>query len=114
MTSDPGSPATAPVPVLDLHDRRVATGATGLLADFNRAGVLESADVQVARRVARLAGEEDETVVLAAALAVRAVRTGSVRVDLTTVHDVETTWTAEGWSGLLAWPEPDAWVRAVG
>ena len=113
MTANPGAPATARVAVLDVHDRRVAAGATGLLADFNRGGVLEATDVQVAQRVATLAGEDDESVVLAAALAVRAVRTGSVRVDLTSVHDAETAWTADGWSGGLSWPEPTAWVAAV-
>ncbi len=113
MTETPALPALAPRPVLDVHDRRVAAAASGLLADFNRAGVLETADVQVARRVALLAGEADERVALAAALAVRAVRSGSVRVDLASVHTVETAWTVEGWSGELSWPEPDTWATAV-
>ncbi len=113
MTETPALPAATPLPVLDLHDHRVATGATGVLLAFNRAGILDSADVQVAQRVGTLAGETDETVVLAAALAVRAVRGGSVRVDLATAHEAEAGWTAEGWSGTLDWPEPGAWVEAV-
>ena len=49
---------------------------TGLLGAFNQAGVLDAADVHVAPGSARLGGERDETVLLAAALAVRAVRAG--------------------------------------
>ncbi|GAB3344648.1 exodeoxyribonuclease V subunit alpha [Modestobacter lapidis] len=59
--------------------------AAGLLADFAVAGVLSAADVHVALRLARLGDERDETVLLAAALAVRGVRTGSVCVELATV-----------------------------
>jgi len=69
-------------PGLDPHDVRVALGADGLLRDFNRAGVLSGADVHVARRLSRLGQESDERVLLAAALAVRAVRLGAVCVPL--------------------------------
>jgi len=61
--------------------------ATGQLRDFAEAGMLEPADVHVALRLSQLGGETSETVLLAAALAVRGVRTGSVCVDLTTVAD---------------------------
>ncbi len=87
---------------LDEHtdplDRRLALGARGLLRDFNEAGVLTSADVLVATRVGRLTGESDELVLLAAALAVRAVRHGSVGVDLGTVAEVapELAWPSAG------------------
>ena len=60
--------------------RRTATtsdvplSAAGILAAFNRAGVLSAADVHVARRLAQLGAEADESVTLAAALAVRAPR----------------------------------------
>ena len=56
--------------------------ARGVLAAFNAAGVLDAADVHVARRLGRLGGESAEAVLLAAALAVRAVRLGSVCVQL--------------------------------
>ena len=59
--------------------------AAGVLADFTAAGVLSAADVHVALRLSRLGGERSGTVLLAAALAVRGVRTGSVCVDLATV-----------------------------
>ncbi len=60
----------------DAHDRRLALGATGLLAHFNQAEVLHAADVHVALRLGDLLEENDEEVLLATALAVRAVRTG--------------------------------------
>lgn len=96
--------AVAPAEPLGPHDRRRARSASGLLAGFNDTGLLEAADVHVARRVAALAGEADEQVQLALALAVRGVRSGSTCVDLAAVpalldHD--------------GWPEPAAWVEAV-
>ena len=53
---------------------------------FNRAGVLEPADVHVALRLGALAGTDDEWVLLGAALAVRCPRMGHVCVDLATVR----------------------------
>ena len=90
----------------DPRDHRLALQAGGLLREFNEAGVVEAADVHVARRVSELAGETDETVALAVALAVRAVRGGSVCVDLTSVAED---------SGLpdLPWPGTDTWLAAL-
>jgi exodeoxyribonuclease V alpha subunit len=88
---------------VDATDARLALGATGLLGAFNAAGVLTSADVHVASALGRLGRENDERVLLAVALAVRAVRGGSVCVDLTTVADPPD----------LPWPETDAWSAAV-
>ncbi|WP_246355026.1 AAA family ATPase [Nocardioides ungokensis] len=90
----------------DPRDHRLALGAEGLLRDFNEAGVIEAADVHVARRVTELAGEDDQSVALAVALAVRAVRGGSVCVDLTTV--AEDSGVTE-----LQWPGTDAWLAAL-
>ena len=56
--------------------------AQGLLRTFAEAGVLAAADVHVALRLARLGGEDRPAVLLAAALAVRGVRAGSVCVEL--------------------------------
>ena len=87
-------------------DRR--SRATGLLREFNDAGVLAPADVHVAARLAALAGERDETVLLAAALAVRAPRLGHVYVDLATIRDTATVDTDEPVDlTALPWPEPD-------
>ena len=68
---------------LDPRDEAVAQEvAPGTLRTLNRAGVLVAADVHVAQRLGRLGGETDERVLLAAALTVRAVRGGSVCLDL--------------------------------
>ncbi len=66
----------------DVHDRRLVRGLSGLLGAFNEAGLLEAADVHVAQRLCSIVGETDETVALAVGVAVRAVRHGSVCVDL--------------------------------
>ena len=70
----------------------IASRATGLLRAFNEAGVLTVADVHVASRVGILAGEPDERVLLAVALAVRGTRHGSVVLDLA---DAATTIAAD-------------------
>ena len=69
-----------------MTDVQLVRRATGLLAAFNEAGVLAAADVHVATRLARLGGESDDRVLLAAALAVRALRGGSVCLDLATAR----------------------------
>ncbi|HET7357260.1 MAG TPA: exodeoxyribonuclease V subunit alpha [Nocardioidaceae bacterium] len=91
--------------VVDEHDERLVLSASGLLHDFNEAGVLSAADVHVARRVAALVGEDDERVLLAAALATRAVRQGSVCLDLESVREVAPD---------LPWPRAGSWAEAVG
>ena len=85
-----GPPASTPVlerfePV-DAHDRRLAHEATGLLGFLNAAHVLTAADLHVARTLGHAAGGLEESsrdaALVAAALATRALRTGSVAVDL--------------------------------
>ncbi|MEQ6902099.1 exodeoxyribonuclease V subunit alpha [Nocardioides sp. YIM 152588] len=90
------------------YDPRLALGATGLLADLNLAGVLDAGDVRVAQRVAALGGEDDDRVRLAVALAVRAVRLGSVGVDLSA--DLATGLALpEG----VALPPAEEWAAAI-
>ena len=91
----------------DVADRRLALSASGMLHAFNDAGVLEAADVHVARTVGRLAAEGDEDVLLAAALAVRAVRLGSVALDISRLHDLVAA------APDLSWPSVDSWVSKV-
>lgn len=103
---------TTPTATADVADPRRALRATGLLADFNAAGVLGAADVHVASRLGRLTGETDERVLLAVALAVRGVRAGSVCVSLddrAALADAEAEVAVED----LPWPDGDAWVRAI-
>jgi exodeoxyribonuclease V alpha subunit len=85
---------------------RHAVGATGLLEAFSEADVLESSDVHVAQRLTALAKEADETVALAVAMAVRALRNGSVCVDL---RSVEQQVGVDG----LPWPDVDGWLTAI-
>ncbi|MET0999103.1 MAG: hypothetical protein ABWX73_10340, partial [Marmoricola sp.] len=89
----------------DLRDRRLALGATGLLRVFNEAEVLNAADIHVASRLGGLLDETGEDVLLATALAVRAVRAGSICVDLATVSELPLeAQTPDG--DALPWPEP--------
>jgi exodeoxyribonuclease V alpha subunit len=83
-----------------------AIGAEGLLRQFGDAGVFEAADIHVAQRLTALVGESDERVALAVALVVRALRGGSVCVDLRE---------AEAHVGVpdLPWPDADGWMAAV-
>jgi exodeoxyribonuclease V alpha subunit len=85
---------------------RHAIHATGLLQTFTDAEVIESSDVHVAQRLTTLAREPDETVALAVALVVRALRNGSVCVDM---RSVEQQVGVEE----LPWPNVDAWLTAV-
>jgi exodeoxyribonuclease V alpha subunit len=89
-------------------------GASGMLAEFNAAGVLAAADIHVAQTLGRLCGEGDEQALLAAALAVRGPRLGHVCVDLSSVR---ATTTVEDEDSVhldaLAWPEPGGWVQAL-
>ena len=85
---------------------RQARSATGLLRAFTDAEVLESSDVHVAQRLIALAREPDDTVALAVAIAVRALRNGSVCVDLRSVEQ-------QVGVGGLSWPDVDAWLSAV-
>ena len=105
------APATAPL-VSDergqlVHDRQ------GLLGVFNEAGVLGAADVHTALTIGRIGQERDERVLLALALAVRALRNGSVCVDLA---GVDTTVFDEAEEGVdlsgMPWPEVGAWGDA--
>jgi exodeoxyribonuclease V alpha subunit len=100
--------------VRNAHDVQRVRRAPGLLRDFNDLGVLGAADVHVALRLSRLGEEPDDRVLLAVALTVRALRGGSVCLDLATartttaVEDVDAAVLA-----ALRWPEPSAWAGAL-
>ncbi len=100
---------TAPTPEDALHWRRTPN-VGGLLGSFNDAGVLDSADVHVATRLTMQAGEGSETAALALALAVRALRSGSVCVDLTTVA----AELDDPGDPQLSWPDPEQWLAELG
>ncbi|MGZ4576737.1 MAG: exodeoxyribonuclease V subunit alpha, partial [Mycobacterium sp.] len=87
-----------------------AIAAEGLLRTYTDAGVFEAADVHVAQRLTALAGEPDERVALAVGLLVRALRGGSVCVDLRVVRR---TVQAQLDMAELPWPDTGEWMAAV-
>ncbi len=99
-----------------MSDVRLAVRATGLLRELNEGGVLHAADVHVAQRLGALAGEADERVLLALALAVRGVRNGSVVLALSEVPATVGPDDAEGEAPsrfLPTWPAHHDWLKAV-
>ncbi|SEH46914.1 DNA helicase/exodeoxyribonuclease V, alpha subunit [Mycolicibacterium rutilum] len=85
---------------------RRAVSATGVLRTFTDAEVLDAADVHVAQRLCEMSKAPDEHVALAVALTVRALRNGSVCLDLSAI---EQQVAVDG----LPWPALDAWRAAV-
>ncbi|WP_280447333.1 exodeoxyribonuclease V subunit alpha [Nocardia cyriacigeorgica] len=96
---------------------QIAQRGTGLLRTFNEAGVLSAADVHVAVRLGRLGREESESALFAAALAVRAVRSGSVCLELARMReigiDADETWDTTIDPATLPWPEFDEVLAAL-
>ncbi len=85
---------------------RRAISATGLLRTFSDAEVLDASDVHVAQRLCDLVKAPDERVALAVGLVVRALRNGSVCLNLRTVEQ------QVGIDGL-PWPAVDDWFAAI-
>ncbi|NEW39930.1 exodeoxyribonuclease V subunit alpha [Nocardia cyriacigeorgica] len=96
---------------------QIAQRGTGLLRAFNEAGVLSAADVHVAVRLGRLGREESELALFAAALAVRAVRSGSVCLELARMReigiDADETWDTSIDPAQLPWPEFEGVLAAL-
>ncbi|MFF2831995.1 exodeoxyribonuclease V subunit alpha [Cellulosimicrobium cellulans] len=119
MTTAPlGStvPVAPPAPPVDEGDPRLAVGVPARLGAFNAARVVSAADLRVALRLGRLTGEHDDQVLLAVALAVRAVRSGSVCVrldDLGSLELPEDEEAARTDATDLPWPDRSAWADAV-
>ena len=97
----------------DRYDIRLARGASGVLREFNEAGVLTAADVHVATRLGVLGDTSDEAVLLGAAFAVRAPRLGHVCVDLATIRTTATSDLEEADLRELPWPDEDDWIARV-
>lgn len=109
-------PAAPPAPPVDEGDPRLAVGVPAWLAAFNAARVVSAADLRVALRLGHLTGERDDQVLLAVALAVRAVRSGSVCVrldDLGSLELPEDEEAARTDATDLPWPDRTAWASAV-
>jgi exodeoxyribonuclease V alpha subunit len=87
---------------------------SGLLSIFNQAGILNAADVHTAETVCRIGHEADERVRLALALTVRALRNGSVCIDLDTVRSTAFDETEAAVDlAVMPWPHPEEWISAV-
>lgn len=99
----------------------LAISARGLLGEFHQAGVLDLADVHGATTIGRLGGDTAEPTLLAVALCIRAVRNGSVCVDITSARAAVTNEVRGGRATRgesssaaidpdeLPWPEADEW-----
>jgi len=95
-------------------DPDVVIGADGLLAEFNDAGILAPLDVLSASAIGRIRSEDDQDVLLAAALAVRGTRFGHVCIRLASQQDAVFVDRLEGVATeALPWPSPETWVAAV-
>ncbi|MEU5841942.1 exodeoxyribonuclease V subunit alpha [Rhodococcus sp. NPDC047139] len=98
-------------------DVRIAQRGKGALREFNEVGALTAADVHVALRLAALGGEDDPHVHLATALAVRAVRSGSVCLDLTRLREITVEEDEDGHPvvdpGDLPWPRDEDVLAAL-
>ncbi|MGH9169406.1 MAG: exodeoxyribonuclease V subunit alpha [Acidimicrobiales bacterium] len=106
-------PDESPFAGLDTADASlmVSLPAGSLLRAFNQAGVLVAADLHVATRLGRLGGDEDESVALATAFAVRAPRVGHVRVDLANIAATAAADIADEVDVTsLPWPVTEEWI----
>ncbi|MDR0836901.1 MAG: exodeoxyribonuclease V subunit alpha [Propionibacteriaceae bacterium] len=89
-----------------------AISAAGILRIFNDAGILDASDIHPAAIAARLGKETDERVILACALALRTLRSGSVCLD---IHEAERARWGDGSDAeqQLPWPEPKLWHQLL-
>lgn len=94
-------------------ERYVSITATGLLATFAEGGILEVADVQVARHIAFLYQEVSEVVRLGLALTVRALRLGAVCVDVASIADDALASLEELPAEPLPWPSEAEWGEVL-
>jgi exodeoxyribonuclease V alpha subunit len=104
----------APTPPVDPFAADRLIGAGGLFEAFNEAGVVTAGDLQLARRLVGLSVAPDESLVLAVALAIRALRLGHVLVDLSTVADTVAVDVDEPLDIVhLPWPDTTAWLAEL-
>ncbi len=95
-------------------DPDIVIDADGLLAVFNDAGILAPLDVLSASTIGRMRSEDDQDVLLAAALAVRGTRFGHVCIRLVSQRNAVFVDELEGVdTDALPWPETDAWETVV-
>ena len=83
-----------------------------MLAALQEAGTLEALDLHFARAMQRLAGTDDDRVLLGAALASAAPRAGDVCVDLPSLT-AEPPRDLDGEPLDLEWPELEGWLESL-
>jgi exodeoxyribonuclease V alpha subunit len=83
------------------------------LQELRALGALSDLDVHFASAIARLAGERDQRVLLAAALCSQKVQAGHVCLDLPALCRDETTLDTDEGPRAVTWPEPEAWLAAL-
>lgn len=105
--------STTRAPVTETTAPSETARALDALAPWVEAGVLAPIDGHVAEAIARLTPEFDETVLLAAALAVRATRLGHVCIVLEDVAGSIIIEEAGSDLGALDWPDPRQWARRL-
>lgn len=97
-----------------VSDPSIVGSATGLLAVFNQAGVLDPLDVLAASAIARILDETDELAILAAAMTVRGTRFGHVCIRLDALREaVVVDGQDPDVVDALPWPDPAAWKSSV-
>jgi exodeoxyribonuclease V alpha subunit len=97
-----------------MTDPALSIAAVGLTGEFHGLGVLDWPDLHPARQFTRLYRESDERVQLAAALTVRALRAGSVCLELDRVRSGVTGRDDELVEVPDAlWPDPADWLDAL-
>ncbi len=83
------------------------------LSLLRQAGVISALDEELARTLARIAGEDDELVLLGAALVSRQVDNGHVCLPLAAPVFASLPLHVDLPSGARPWPEASAWLRAL-
>lgn len=123
MPTDVGPTDAGSIDVVD-GDATVVPSAVAVLAPFVEAGVFGAAEVHLARTLVRLAAREDrragraprtldDRVLLAAAVAARAPRSGHVCVQLDEAARVVVDRRSDVDVVSLPWPEPVGWAAAL-
>ncbi len=91
-----------------------ARSSTGMLRALNEAGLLSWGDVHVSQVLSRLYGENDEHVMLALSLTVRALRAGSVRLSLDSASQWATSLVEDAPQvPVVGWPDPAGWTKSL-
>jgi exodeoxyribonuclease V alpha subunit len=124
ITPPAGPPVAPSDPLDDVELFAAVPPAAAVLEPYVAAGVFGPTEVHLAdllvrlaarddRRAGRAVGPVDDLVLLAAAVAARAPRSGHVGVELDDVHRVVVDRRAEPGAEQLEWPDAQRWASAL-